>query len=165
MSWRHWSRREWFAISICSSAASEMYRPNDGALYASYIAIVVKNLPAWPTSPPPLEKKKLAPRRFCSKYLRATVRAIVDFPVPAKLLSQKIHRLSSLSTQLYISLRRLTRVFWRQVDASCFAYELNGASTAYGRRRSTSESSPSLPISTSVYKGGHNLKQNGLLTP
>jgi hypothetical protein len=45
--------------------------------------MLVKNLPAWLTSSPPLEKK-LAPRRSRSKYLRATVRAIVDFPVPAK---------------------------------------------------------------------------------
>jgi hypothetical protein len=161
-SWRHWSRREWFAISICSSAASEMYGRNDGALCASCTAILVKILPAWPTSPPPLEKKKLAPRRFCSKYLRATVRAIVDFPVPAKPLSQKIHCSSSLSTQLYISSRRPTRVFGRQVGESCFANELNGASSAYGRRWNTSESSPSFPISTSVYKGDVTLKEKSI---
>ena len=42
-------------------------------LLASCNTILVTNLPAWPTSPPPREKKKLAPRRFWSKYLRATV--------------------------------------------------------------------------------------------
>src|ERR1700730_16961112 len=79
-SWRHWSRRDWFAISICSLTASEMYRRKGGALYASCTAILVQNLLAWPTSLPPLEKKTLAPKRFCSKYLCMTVRAIVDFP-------------------------------------------------------------------------------------
>ena len=54
----------------------------------------VKNLPAWPTSPPPREEKNLAPRRFRSKYVRATMRAIVDFSVPAKPFSQKIYRSS-----------------------------------------------------------------------
>jgi hypothetical protein len=52
--------------------------------------MLVKNLPAWLISPPPLEKKKLAPSDVSSKCLRAMVRAIVDFPVPAKPLSQKI---------------------------------------------------------------------------
>jgi hypothetical protein len=63
-------------------------------LFASCTAILVKNLLAWLTSPPPLKKKKLAPRRSSSKYLRAIVRVIVDFPVPAKLLSQKMHYVS-----------------------------------------------------------------------
>jgi len=30
-----------------------------------HLARLIKNLPAWLTSPPPLRKKKLAPRRFC----------------------------------------------------------------------------------------------------
>ena len=59
-------------------------------MFASCLAMLVKNLPAWLISPPPLEKKKLAPSAFSSKYPRAIVRAIVDFPVPAKPLSQKI---------------------------------------------------------------------------
>ena len=37
------------------------------------------------------------------KYLRATVRAIVDFPVPAKPFSQKMQRSSCPSAQSYIS--------------------------------------------------------------
>src|ERR1700722_12160403 len=120
-------------MSLRLVIALQIYCRREGTLFASCAAILVKNLPAWLTSPPPLEKKKLAPRRSSSKYLRATVRAIVDFPVPAKPLSQKIHRSSSLSTQLYISSRRPTRVFGRQVDEVCFANELNGASIVYGK--------------------------------
>jgi len=71
-----------------------MYYRRDIILFASYTAILVKNLSAWLTSPPPLEKKKLAPRRSSSRYLRAIGRAIVDFPILAKPLSQKIHRSS-----------------------------------------------------------------------
>ena len=97
-SWRYQSRREQFVISICSLIASEIYRRNNSALYVNCTAILIKNLPACPTSPPPLKKKKLALRRFYLKYLRATVCAIVDFPVLIKLLSQKIYRSSSLST-------------------------------------------------------------------
>jgi hypothetical protein len=59
-------------------------------LFASCMAILVKNFLAWLTSPPPLEKKKLAPRRSSLQYLLAMVRAIVDFPVPAKPLSQNM---------------------------------------------------------------------------
>src|SRR5271154_4217997 len=100
--------------------------------------MLVTNLPAWLTSPPPLEKKKLAPRRCCSKYRRATVRDIVDFPVPAKPFSQKMHRESSPSTHASISWRRSTRVSLRQVDSCSCWFELNGASTAYGKRLSGS---------------------------
>jgi hypothetical protein len=96
--------------------------------------MLVTNLPAWPTSPPPREKKKLAARRFSSKYLRATVRAIVDLPVPARPLSQKMHRSSWLSAQLCISSVRATRVLGRQAGSCCFANELKGASSARGRR-------------------------------
>jgi hypothetical protein len=63
-SWRHWSRRDWFAISLYSVIASEMNRWICGILRASCEARLVKNLLAWPISPPPLEKKKLALRRF-----------------------------------------------------------------------------------------------------
>ena len=52
------------------------------------MVILVQNLPVYPISPLPLEKKKLAPRRFYSKYLRAIVRVIIDFPVLAKPPSQ-----------------------------------------------------------------------------
>jgi hypothetical protein len=99
--------------------------------------MLVTSLPAWPTSPPPREKKKLAPRRFWSRYLRATVRAIVDFPVPAKPFSQKIHRSSCPSAQLHISRRRSTRVSGRQVGSYCRWYVLNGASAATGKELST----------------------------
>jgi hypothetical protein len=105
-------------------------------LFASCTAILVKNLPAWLTSPPPLEKKKLAPRRSSSRYLRATVRAIVDFPVPAKPLSQKMHCTSCLSAQSYISCSRSTRVLGRQVSSSWRSNELNSASVANGRQSS-----------------------------
>jgi hypothetical protein len=70
------------------------------------------------------------------------VSAIVDFPVPAKPFSQKIHRSSCLSAQSYISCSRSTRVSGRQVGESCLLYELKGASAADGRR-----SSPELPVS------------------
>lgn len=119
-----------------------MCRRRVGMLFVSCTAIVVQNLPAWPTSPPPREKKKLAPRRFFSKYVRATVRAIVDFPVPAKPFSQKMQRSSWLSAQSYIDSRRSTRVLGRQEGESCFAYELNDASIAYARLSSTA-----LPVS------------------
>jgi hypothetical protein len=106
--------------------------------------MLVTNLPAWPTSPPPREKKKLAPRRFCSKYLRATVRAIVDFPVPAKPLNQKMHLPSCPSVQLYISWRRSTRVSGKQVGSCCRLFELKGDSAAYGKRLSKSSKYQSL---------------------
>ena len=132
-SWCHWSRRDWLAMSLRSVTALQMYCWRGGMLFASCNAMLVTNLPAWPTSPPPREKKKLAPRIFRSKYVRAAVRAIVDFPVLAKPLSQKIHRSSSPSAYLCISRRTSTRVFSRHVGSCCFAYELKGASLAYGK--------------------------------
>jgi len=138
----HWSRRDWLAMLLCSVTALEMCRRRVGTLLASCTAMLVTNFPAWPTSPPPRAKKKLAPRRTRSEYSRAMVRAIVDFPVPAKPFSQKMHCSSCLSAQLYISRRSSTRVLGRQEGECCFAYELNGASTAYGRR-----SSPTSPVS------------------
>ena len=132
----HWSRRDRLAMSLCSVTESEMCRRRVGTLLASCTAILVTNFPACPTSPPPRAKKKLAPRRTCSEYSRAMVRAIVDFPVPAKPFSQKMHRSSCLSAQPYISRRSSTRVLGRHEGECCFAYELNGASTAYGRRSS-----------------------------
>ena len=96
--------------------------------------MLVTNLPACPTSPPPREKKKLAARRLSSKCWRATVRAMVDLPVPASPLSQKTHRSSSPFAQLYISSRRATRVSGRQAGSCCFVSELKGASSARGRR-------------------------------
>jgi hypothetical protein len=136
-SWRHWSRRDWLAISFCSIIASEINRWICGTLRASCTAKLVKNLPAWPTSPPPLEKKKLAPRCFWSKYLWATVRAIVDFHVPAKPFSQKMPRSSCPSAQPYIRHSRSTRVSDRQRGKCCLLCELNGASAADGRRSSS----------------------------
>ena len=125
-------------MSRRSLIASQTYWSREGTLLASCHAILVTNLPAWPTSPPPREKKKLAPRRFRSRYLRATVRAIVDFPVPAKPFSQKMHRSSCPSAQLYMSRRTSTRVSRRQVESCCRWYALNDASAAEGRVLSTS---------------------------
>ena len=96
--------------------------------------MLVTNLPAWLTSPPPREKKKLAARRCLPWYLCATVRAIVDLPVPARPRSQNMHRSSCPSAQLRISSRTPTRVSGRQAGSCCFAYELKGASSACGRR-------------------------------
>ena len=117
-------------MSLHSAIASDIYRRKAGILFASCVAMLVTNFPGWLTSPPPREKKKLAPRDFWSEYLRAIVRAIVDFPVPARPFSQKIHRSSSLSAQIYISRRSSTRVLGRQEGECCFAYELNDASIA-----------------------------------
>jgi hypothetical protein len=100
--------------------------------------MLVTNFPAWPTSPPPCEKKKLAPRRFWSKYFRAIVRAMVDFPVPAKPFNQKMHLPSCASVQLYISRRRSTRVSGKQVASCCRSFELKADSAAYGKRLSRS---------------------------
>jgi len=122
ISWRHWSERDNFATSRRSMTASQTCFRRDGIDLASCTARLVKNLPAWLTSPPPFEKKKLAPRRFCSLHLRATVREIVDFPVPARPFSQKMHCsfcLSFPSAQLYICCRRSTRVPGRQAG-SCW---------------------------------------------
>jgi hypothetical protein len=90
----HWSRRDWLAMSLRSMITSHKSWWREGMLFASCNAMLVTNLPAWPMSPPPREKKKLAPRHPHWKKSRATVRAIVDFPVPAKPFSQKMHRLS-----------------------------------------------------------------------
>jgi hypothetical protein len=98
-SWRHWSHRLWLTMLLSSVMASQMCRLRGSMFLASCTAIVVTNLPAWLTSPPPLEKKKLAPRRF-PEYLQATVRPIVDFPVPARPHSQKMHRSSCPPAQL-----------------------------------------------------------------
>ena len=70
------------------------------------------------------------------------MRATVDFPVPAKPFSQKIHRSSCLSAQSYISCSRSTRVLGRQLGSSWRSNELNGALLANGR-----QSSPDLPVS------------------
>jgi hypothetical protein len=145
----HWSRRDRLVILLHSVTASEMYRRRVRTLLASCTATLVTNLPACPTSPPPRVKKKLAPRRFWSKYLRATVRAIVDFPVPAKPFSQKMQRSSCPSAQPDISRRSSTRVLGRQASECCFVYELNGASTAYGKR-----SSPELFVSARFDRRG-----------
>ena len=59
-------------------------------LLVSYTVILVTNLPVWLISLLPLEKKKLAPRRFYLLYFWVIVRVTVDFPVPAKPFSQKI---------------------------------------------------------------------------
>ena len=115
-----------------------MIRFRPGTLYASCTAMLVTNLPAWPVSPPPREKKKLAPRLSFSEYLEATVRAIVDLPVPAKPLNQKMLGVVFLSAQSYISRRRSTRVLGRQVGSCCRWYALKGASLAIGKELSTS---------------------------
>jgi len=133
---RHCSERDRFAISLRSLTISQICVWRDGTASASCTARLVTNLPAWLTSPPPLEKKKLAPRRFCSLNLRATVREIVDFPVPARPFSQKISRSSCPSfpsAQSYISCSRPRRVLGRQAGSSWRPYELKGASSAYGR--------------------------------
>ena len=131
---RYQSQRDQLAMSLCSIIASQICSRRDSTVFASYTAILVKNLRAWLTSLPPIKKKKLAPRRFQLKYLRATVRAIVDFPMPAKPFSQKIYRSSCPSAHLYIFYRRSTRVSRRQVALYQLSCELNGAPIANQRR-------------------------------
>jgi hypothetical protein len=118
-------------------------------------------LPAWPTSPPPREKKKLAASRCLSWYLRATVRAMVDLPVPARPRSQKMHRSSVPSAQLYISLRRATRVLGRQAGSCCFANELKGASSACGRRPTVFSSPVRCLLSVPLLLSGPATYQSG----
>jgi len=102
-SWCHWSRRDWLAISLRSVIPAQMCLSREGTLLASCTATLVTNLPAWLTSPLPFVKKKLAPSCFFSEYPRAIVRAIVDFPVPAKPFSQKIYRSSCSSAHVCMS--------------------------------------------------------------
>jgi hypothetical protein len=104
---------------------------------ASCTARLVKNLPAWLTSLLPFEKKKLAPRRFYLLYLRAIVREIIDFPVPARPFSQKMHCSfypSFPSAQSYIRYRRSIRVSGRQAGSYWRLKELNSPCIANGRR-------------------------------
>jgi hypothetical protein len=61
----------------------------------SYLVIVRKNQAALPQSPSPLLKKKLPANNPYSLKDLATVHNIVDLPVPAKPLSQKMHFPSS----------------------------------------------------------------------
>lgn len=96
--------------------------------------------------------KALAPRAFRSNHARATVRAMVDFPVPAKPLSQKMHCSSCPSAHSCIWRRTSTRVFSRHAGSCCFAYELKGASSAYGKLLS-GLSSPEVQVSTWFKKG------------
>jgi hypothetical protein len=75
---------------MLDATASSMRFFRSGEVRASWAAIVMANFPTDARSPPPLEKKKLAPRRLNLAYLQATVKAMVDFPVPAMPLSQYI---------------------------------------------------------------------------
>lgn len=70
------------ATSGLASMAFHIYLATAGSLRTSWAAIVVKKSPAVPRSDPFL-LKKLAARRSRAIRPRATVRAIVDLPVPA----------------------------------------------------------------------------------
>ena len=94
--------------------ASEMDVRRTGKLFASWAAIVVKNMREWLTSFLPRVKKKLAASRFFSASSRAIVREIVDLPVPAIPFSQKMHLPFGSSHQSIICLRRSTRVSCKQ---------------------------------------------------
>jgi hypothetical protein len=76
----------------------------------------------------------------------------VDFPVPARPFSQKRHRSSCPSAQLYMSRRRSTRVSGRQVGSCCRWYALNDASAAVGRVLSTAFQS-GLQVSLLLLRG------------
>lgn len=94
--------------------------------------MVEKILPAWPTSPPPFEKKKLAPREPCSKYSCAIVRATLDFAVPASPLSQYMRLSFCPSAHALLSLRTLTRVSCRHIGSCCLSDELKATWVALG---------------------------------
>ena len=135
--WFHWSESDRLAILLRSLTTSRIWVSRDGTADASCTARLVKNLRALLTSSPPSKNKKLAPRRFYSKNLRATVRAIVDFPVPARPFSQKMYRISCPfvpSAQSYILCRRSTCVSGRQVGSCWRSQELKAALVANGRR-------------------------------
>ena len=134
----HWSRRTWLAMLRFFDIASQIWSLRTGWFPASCTAMLVRNLPAWPTSSLPLEKKKLAPRRSLSWYSRATVRAIVDFPVPAQPLSQKMYVSSSLSAHVLICWRTSTRVSGRQRGSFSLSEALKGAWGAEGSSLSRS---------------------------
>lgn len=114
-------------------------------LFASCTVILIKNLLVWLTSLLPLKKKKLALRRSSLQYLYVIVRVIVDFLVPAKLLSQNMHYSSCLSVQSHISYNRPTWVFGRQVGSYQQSNELNAALIADGRRSSSKLRSSAFP--------------------
>jgi hypothetical protein len=62
-----------------------------GILIASCVAIVGKSFLAFPRSPSPLLKKKLAPNDLDWLNDVAIVREMVDFPVPAIPFNQNMH--------------------------------------------------------------------------
>ncbi len=130
----HWSSRILLAIPSSSSSDTALFicSPRTGNL-ASCIAILVTNLSALLTSSSPLEKKKLAkkfsPRRPLSKYSREIVWAMIDFPVPAQPLNQKIFNRSCPSIHALIWFRISTRVLGRQMS-SLFPEALNAALVA-----------------------------------
>jgi hypothetical protein len=136
----HCSRGALPAISGCSATVLLICCLNADSLLDSCTAILVKNLSARLTSPPPREKKKLAPSRFLLSYMWATVRAMVDFPVPAMPFSQKMHRLSSPSAHAIICSRTSTRVLGRQRGSCWSSKELKAAPEARGSFSSRSSS-------------------------
>lgn len=107
-----------------------------GDASASWTAIVAANLRVDAKSPPPLEKKKLAPSRFLALYSRAIVSAIVDLPVPAQPLSQYIRCPPSPSAHFLICARMSRCVLGRQVAICCLFAASKDASGRLARRSS-----------------------------
>ena len=126
------------AISLFFSIASQMQLLMASDVFASCVAMPVKNLPVSLTSPLPLEKKELALRQSCSWHWRAIVRVTVDFPLPAIPFNQKTHLSSSRLTHAVISLRTSTRVSGRQIGSWCLLEELKAALVAEGNNLSKS---------------------------
>ena len=73
-----------------SSIAALTYSTRLGSLATNCVAMVVNSKATLPLPRSPLLKKKLAPRSPRSAKDYVTVRDIVDFPVPAMPLSQKM---------------------------------------------------------------------------
>ncbi len=131
-----WSYKPSPRIWRLDPAASTMYLRSVAGLSASWTAIVATNLRVDARSPPPFEKKKLAPRCSFLLYSRAIVRATVDLPVPAIPSSQYMCLPSHPSAHLLIRARASRRVLSRHEGICCLFAASKNASDRLSRRSS-----------------------------
>jgi hypothetical protein len=103
MSFRHWSRNVLLIAPDLLSTASYIRSLKILEGWASCTAILVTNTQASWTPPLPLEKKKLARRHPVEAYSQATMRDIVDLPVPAQPHSQNMYLSSSVAPSVWDS--------------------------------------------------------------
>ena len=111
----------WLSIDSCATSGLDWrYGMRDDRtleyLYASWNARVGKMAlgSSWFPRVGSAEQKKEAPSTPFEKHRSATVRAIADFPVPARPFSQKIGDRVKSSVHCSISSRRATRVPLKQ---------------------------------------------------